>query len=1226
MNTFAIDVPLPPGPLFVEASAGTGKTWSIARLVARLLAEEPIEGGEPPRIEQILVVTFTNAATAELGDRIRALLATAVAELQRVQSKVADELPVAADQDPGLALLAGHGVGQKWRPHPLDVLQLRIDRLKRAVRDFDSASITTIHSFCQQALARLAFESGTDFDRTPFKQVNDLVGELVDDWLAAELVHVTDVRHAWWFEEVGLNRERLLKIAHERLGLRSGRFLPPRPTSSTTWRQEVDAGEAPAADATRWFDEAVAEFAEHVHAEFNRRLARNRWVTFDSMLQEVADGTEHPPFVAGLRAKFKVALIDEFQDTDGVQWQIFQKVFLADPGARLVLIGDPKQAIYGFRTADLRVYAAARDAVPADRRFTMRQNFRSDAQLIEALNRSLVPGPALLGFDDIPVEEVAASFDNRLRTAQGELPAPLVLRWYDGRHVHPPTDALLSNSDAAKALPELLARDLAAELKQGWLRKTETGERPVQANDFAVLTAMNYEAFDIRDALLAVGVPAVVARSGAVFDAVEAVWLRTWLLALDGGEGELRRLAVTPLFAWTGQQLLNARQGEDEQAGRDWLAMRELLHRQSKLLQTQGVVAAFAALLYTRAPADHRSPLERLASRAAGEVHLTNLRHLVELLDATARSQRLQADGLARWLLQRREQTDDNEAHQLRLESDEAAVKITTLHSSKGLEFPIVYVTSLADGRLMRGKAEDIRPRPIRFHAGQDTHWTVDLRGLQRADLTHAVGAARELQEERLRLQYVALTRGVHRVVVYGSAPTGSVLRKGMLPQDFRVSPLAAWLHGTTGSGNRLDRAAPVVEALLRSKSTATVSEAVKAACDQLGAPIFELVEAQDGTTPGSLPGGQMPAEAPAVFRRNELDTLWRRESYTGLVRHRTGRLAPELEPHDGGLRQDDDELPTAPGDDPDDDVLEAAATPATLDIADPEDAVPAEVADVPLRGFFGGAEAGTWVHGVLETLSFGSAQPKDGRPLAELVRTHGQRNGFTDPARDALLCEALPQMLATPLGPATGGLQLASVADGDRLDELKFDLPIGSGAGEQVAAAALMQAMGAARTDDPMPPGYLAHVRTMTARALSGYLTGAIDLVFRAEVAGRPQWFVVDYKTNQLGPRVEGRIARSTAGHYTGPWLQREMARKHYYVQYMLYLTALHRYLQARLPGYDYDRDVGGALYLFVRGMLGADTPCDARGQPAGVYFDKPPRGHIEQLSRLLSAEAPCS
>jgi exodeoxyribonuclease V beta subunit len=256
-----------------------------------------------------------------------------------------------------------------------------------------------------------------------------------------------------------------------------------------------------------------------------------------------------------------------------------------------------------------------------------------------------------------------------------------------------------------------------------------------------------------------------------------------------------------------------------------------------------------------------------------------------------------------------------------------------------------------------------------------------------------------------------------------------------------------------------------------------------------------------------------------------------------------------------------------------------------------------------------------------LEHTSFPSGVPKRGGELAVLLRTHGERAGFPKDVKDGILLHALPLMLDTPLGAATGGLRLRDIADAERLDELKFDIAVGDGQGVQVRGRSLLGTLGAARDDDPMPAGYLEHVRSMNTRRLCGLLTGAIDLIFRAPVGGRGQWFVADYKTNTLGPRTDGRVVRSTAEHYAQPWLQAEIARKHYYIQYMLYLVALHRYLRSRLVDYDYDRDVGGALYLFVRGMVGAAT-AEVDGRVHGVFHDKPPKQLIEQLSALLRGE----
>ncbi len=1300
MNDFRIDLPLPAGATLVEASAGTGKTWSIARLVARLIAEDPPDGGSPPTIDRVLVVTFTEAATAELRDRIRAVLTEAADALDHVRHQGnAARRP----GDDAYAVLAGRTGATTigcWQPAEAEVLATRSDRLRRAVGDFDRAPVSTIHGFCQRVLASLAFEADAPFDSDLLQDTDSLIEEIVDDWFVTHVVPMGPGTFAWFRDVAGMSRNRLRAIARARVGHRGATFLPE---GNDDWRARIDAHAADARELAarcdgnegdellgtvrewtsrgwlnrttyapakldrRWtdmrgwladgglrprpngadlffvtranaarvnatrlegrtFENALAadlerrcgdppradallrSFATDVDRTWQARLASRNRVTFDDMLERVARGLHRHELVEALRQRYRVALIDEFQDTDAVQWSVFRTVFLEDPSARLLLIGDPKQAIYGFRGADVGVYTAACHAVPEHRRFTMRRNFRSDRPLIAAMNAVYGTRPDAFLTSDIRYDAVHSEHPPRLYDASAAV-RPFVIRWFDrmrlglaeassADEVASVASLAVPNDEASETLARVVARDIRHDLAQGWSIRERSGVRSVHAGDFAVLTVTNADAARVRDALILEGVPATIARSGSVFESDECTWLQRWLgvLVAEGKDAPARALAVTPLFGFTARQLAEMRLAEDAAAGARWLRFQDDLAHQARLLSVHGVTAAFNTLLHTGTAPDGRSPLERLTASHAGERHLTNLRHLVELLDAASRANRLGPVALGRWLAERAARADAPEGAEFRLDADGAAVKVVTMHASKGLEYPIVYVPGLADGRIFRGPRHSVAHQPVRFHDPSGV-LTVDLRGLEAG---HGLAARRTSMEEGQRLLYVALTRAVHRLVVYAGPTRGSPPTAGLPPQDYAQSPFAVLFHGSTPDDGRRVREAHPDELLAELRTIASSEVSVE--------EVRPVTERGHATLPGALP----PEDGTRAFTREGLDTHWRRESYSGIVGRHQATVVVSALPEDTGGMDDDEEEPSAELDEREEEVV---ADPRAAE-RDPE---------VPLGAFHRGPEAGKWIHDVLERVSFPTGAPKAGGPLVDLVRSRGVRRGFLDARQDPLLIEALPRWLDTPLGGRLGGLRLRDVPDRDRLDELKFDMAIAGATGEHVAGAALFRALGADRTEDPMPPGYLQQVRGMDMRALAGFLTGAIDLVFRAEIDGRPRWFVVDYKSNTLGRRDHrGRVC-PTADDYAQDPMRLEVARKHYYLQYLLYLTALHRYLASRLgEDYDYDRDVGGAVYLFVRGMLGTDTR-RVGGLTHGVFQDKPPRAIIEGISRALEGVRPC-
>ena len=655
MNPFQISVPLPVGPLLVEASAGTGKTWSIARLFTRLLAEDPSEGGPPPTIDQVLVVTFTTAATAELRDRIRAYLLAATAVLD---AAIMGETGKPAD--PALALLVGEQSPAGWGIRSAGVLLSRHRRLAAAVRDFDLAAISTIHGFCQRVLQQLAFESGAAFDGTLVEDTGPLVQEIVDDWLHFMLVPASDPLCEWLLSPAGagLERSRMIEVAHRRIQARSNPVLPAvvydwrselvrragvaanlaerlagvegeqvmalfqagvsdkhlkaayyKPTAIGGRRAALDqwlrngalprVGE-PGAEPLRCFcprwiasfgvnkggvvpvhplldafdalgaglgapvtDGILTEFAAYVVHDFGSRMDALHQQGFDDLLEQVRVGVSQGELVGELRRKFRVALIDEFQDTDSTQWHIFRSIFLDDPAGRLILIGDPKQAIYGFRGADVAVYSQAKLAIPSARQFTMTTNFRTDQPLLTAIEHILGQKPNVFLNSNISFVPVRGQHaDSRLGNGLGVPASPLSIRWFDGTHTGADSSAL-SNTDAEAFLAEQIAGDVARELGSRQLRHSPAGDgssgtstppsaQPVSPRDIAVLTYSNSAAAAVHGALIAVGIPAVISQSGSVLASPEAGWIGAWLDALDvGDDASARRFAVTPLGGWT---------------------------------------------------------------------------------------------------------------------------------------------------------------------------------------------------------------------------------------------------------------------------------------------------------------------------------------------------------------------------------------------------------------------------------------------------------------------------------------------------------------------------------------------------------------------------------------------------------------------------------------------------------------------------------------------------
>ncbi|MBW3615365.1 MAG: hypothetical protein KY439_08675 [Actinobacteria bacterium] len=685
----------------------------------------------------------------------------------------------------------------------------------------------------------------------------------------------------------------------------------------------------------------------------------------------------------------------------------------------------------------------------------------------------------------------------------------------------------------------------------------------------------------VRDALDAVGVPAVVNGAGSVFATpIAGEWLRL-LQALE------RPTAATPAHAaalsvflgWTAEQVATAGDAA-------WEELHARLHRWAGVLRRRGV----ASLLETVTLAEGLPG--RMLAQVDGERRLTDLRHVAQLLHAEATSEQLGVTALTGWLRQRiAEAGEDREAEDRarRLESDAEAVQVMTVHRSKGLEFPVVYCPYLWHPGWI---PTDEPPVYHDERAGDRRAIDVGSSGQGRSWRKHV----EERRGEELRLAYVALTRARHQAVVWWAGSW-----------DSRDSALCRLLFFRDEHGNvAVDGDEPPGDG----EAEATFRQLAERAP---GCVSVERSDGGDGTVWAGEP--QPPASLAARRFGRRLDTQWRRTSYSGITAGaHDQRVASEAE---DTVVSDEEVLapPRAAGDDAGGAGQAPAPAPAGTGDEARLRAVPSLLGAMP-----GGAEVGTLVHGVLERIDFAAAD-LDGELIVALDRERARRH--VDVGDPAAVAAGLRAAVETPLGPLVGEARLRDVGRADRVDELGFELPLAGGddptaevsiddvaavLSEHVPAGDLLAGY-AERLGDPS----LQH-------RLRGYLSGSLDLVVRVPGAGgAPRFAVIDYKTNWLGAAGEPL----SAWHYRPEALVEAMERAHYPLQALLYTVALHRYLRWRLPGYDPERNLAGALYLFVRGMVGATTP-RVGGQPCGVFAWKPPAGLVEALSGLLDRGRP--
>ena len=1302
----AVTDPLPTGSLALEASAGTGKTWTLTAITVRVVLETELE------LPDLLLVTFTRAATAELRDRVRRRLTEVARALDLLEAAGTDR------EVPGDALVQRILADVRAASDPGVELQRRRERLRRALAQLDEATIATIHGFCQSMLHHAALEAGIDFDAVLLDDDADLVAEVVDDHLARELRPADPEVIRYLQRAGGVDRARLLSLARAVAALPSlqlrphpdgfgvhdadmgqglsddlagdlqlwGRALerfraawedggrerafelPGALTDVAAWekpRQRTFTPKAAAAQVDRidswlggdhplppapppgskglhlaedhpyaWFSSAalgsklaaapastllpggtvlsddplvvaaddlwaavrtpatrfLLRTARAVWGELDRRKRQRTVLTFDDLLRRLDQALRAPTTREqvrhAIRQRYRFALIDEFQDTDPIQWRIFSSVF--DVHEPLVLIGDPKQAIYGFRGADINTYVRARDSRPTTA--TLRDNHRSDRSFVTACNR-LFGSEGAFATPDIPYHAVSYVRDDRLIDPDGG--AALTLRFLQRSigGVGPRSGGLLTKGSLDRRLPSDVAA-VAVELLEGRATVPDDDGRPrgLEPRDLAVLVRTNRRALAVQAALHAAGVPAVIQRGGSVYDSEEAEAVQRLLTAMlrPSSQPAAAAAAASVLGGRDAARLAEelAAAGDDADgdpvAAGSWDAWVDALSRWGARWSSHGALAALQQAL------DEDGVAPRLLARDDGDRRLTNLRHLLELLHTAERADGLAPNALLAWLAARRQDaaegaptTTDTE---LRLEADAEAVRVVTVHGSKGLQYPVVLCPDLWDGRDQVDEAITRFHDPTVADPAEAIALDLDADGASASKRRSIALARAESRTEQLRLAYVALTRAEHRAVVWWGAITGAP-----------TSALASLLHG----GGEAD---PQQRLELAEQRVAGASDA------ELLTDLEALVAADDAAI-GVEPVAALPAPArwrpPAgaaedlvarSWTRGALDRSWRRTSFTALVRaavtQPSGAGAPPVSVDAG--RDVDAEVEATVGGVPD--AMSADGSTAA-DRAAPE---------VPLGRFPRGAAPGTFLHDVLERLDL----TRVGQPAHRdaVIAQQATRHGI-DPAHLPSVATGLELAVTTELGATLGGVRLADLHPGDRCNELRFELPMAGGAaGGGRALAWPRVARLLAGSADPLVAAYAEQLSDPALAApVRGYLSGSIDLLARLP-DGR--FLVADYKSNWFGDRDTGR---SVAGDYHPAALGRSMVEHHYVLQALLYLVAAHRFLRWRVDGYDPARHLAGAGYLFLRGMVaGPDAS-------TGVVLLAPEPTLVAALSREL-------
>ncbi len=1162
VERFDLEGPLPTGTLAIEASAGTGKTYALAALATRCVAEFDVKAAE------LLIVTFTRAATQELRNRVRTQLV-----------EVADALRAGMPPgtDPWIVELGTTDPEERQR---------RVDRLERAVTEFDAMAITTIHGFATQVLATLGTEAGVDPDVTLVDDAEELLAEVCSDVLAAAAVGSGD-------PDVLPKLKALTEATGRRLSMPD---LDLVPTST------VECDDPAALVLVGLIDRCVEVIGE--------RRRRAGTMSFDDVLLHLRDALEGDGgagVVEALRKRSKVALIDEFQDTDPVQWAIFSTLFgRVAPGSRLVLVGDPKQAIYSFRGANVHTFSRAVTADAGVARRSLETNWRSDGALLTALN-TLFDGatfgdPRITYVDVDPAEPNAAK---RLVDRHDRPVVPLSIRMtLDPQLQRNRNRAADINVRAAeRAIFGDLGEHVVELLGGARLPEDDGSMRQVVPSDIAVLVKSHREAEAVQRALLSRRVPAVLARSTSVLGSPAADHWRLLLEALQRPSDPRRARAFA--LSWF------AAETPDQVATLDDDALSHLqdqLQRWNEVLEAGGV-AEWAS----RVVAD--SGVEaRVLATGEGDRLVTDLHHVAELFHSAAHHDRLSVAGLLAVLDRDPDEDIDADAEQdvgssaRRVESDDKAVQILTIWTAKGLEFPIVCVPTLWRTPLKHG----LEAVPVIYQDPDTDRRTYDVAPKAEWPTKEASDRRSRLSRdeaigENLRLLYVALTRARHHTLVWWSRV-----------QDADRSGLAHLLFSRTDG--RLD--ANFADEQVALPPDEEAAEALAPLVARSGGTMAVGVHGQPPTRtvwtgPVRPAGGGRLSIAPPP---QDLDRSRHRWSFSAVTQQFEEERGDPYDPSlsDGGAG-DEGRGEEHPDGDPPGTPEEAPAI--TPHIPTPIPTLFDTLADPPWATLPAGASFGNLVHGVLEGVDFadhhldGALEREIDSVLAELpvdLTPVGDTDAGPEAGRRRLV-DGLRAALETPLGPLVPGTRLRDVGPGDRLNELSFELLLGEGGHRATVTDIGRLALDHLGADDPLRP-WAEGLATGTFHVdLAGHLTGSIDLVLRT-AGPAPRFVVADYKTNRLTPR--GQAFRPD--HYARGPMAEAMAEHHYPLQALLYSVVLHRYLRWRLAGYHPATHLGGAAYLFVRGMAGAGVTVED-GHPHGVFsWAIPPELVVELSDRL--------
>ncbi len=1171
------------GLRLIEASAGTGKTHTITELFLRLILEKGLT------VDQILVVTYTEAATEELRDRIR--------------TKLRDEKIVLCKKD----------ISPENKKN--------ISLLQNALINFDEAAIFTIHGFCFRILKEQAYESSSLFDTELITSQDHLLQETVDDFwrnnfystspaFAAYALHANYSsedfaklisRHLQnpilkiipdeakpgiktaeetfnqahkkasdcWnqgrneIEEIlvsakSLNRrsyqtkkipqwinsfnnyfsenepsvilpEKLEKLTLSAINSNPvGGNKPPEHSFFVLCEKLIKAKEA----LTSCFDKKLLDLKiklfGYAGKSLEQKKALHNVLYFDDLLLNVYKALfsrKDSHFAGSIRNKYSAALIDEFQDTDPVQYKIFSKLFIHKDSS-LFLIGDPKQAIYSFRNADLFAYLKA--AEKAGEPFTLDTNWRSEPGLIKAVNSLFSTHQNPFLYHKISFKNVSSSSVCKDPLKINNASEPPFQLWFVPTGKEKNSKSLIPKPQLREDISNAVAREISRLLDLSGSKKACLNDKPVTPGDIAVLVRTHKQANRVQESLKKHYVPSILHSTGNIFtteDAVQMIYILE-AAANPDEERKVKAALATYILGVKGKQLVstdcNASFIETEMAD---------FQKYHDLWNARGFFPMFQQLL------TEKGVKPRLIALSDGERKLTNILHLAELIHNVLTQENLGMSAAVKWFSEQvRTEVHHQEEEQLRLETDKDAVKIVTIHKSKGLEYSIVFCPFLWDGQSNNNKA------PAVFHDPKKD-LTLDL-GSDCIEENRTI-SDQEALSESMRLLYVALTRAKNRCyLVWGSF------------KDAGTSPLAYLFHNR----NCTDPSAAI--------------KITKDIFNSLGDDdILKTLKSYEDSSEKTIRVSPIPPASEnlkAYSNTEKKHTLSVRPFKKPIIREISFTSFSSII----SGRYHESDLPEA------DEFFHDTKDENTND-------------GLSIFSFPAGAVPGTMLHEVLEDLDFTINRADE---IDRLIRDKFVHYGFEE-KWIPIVRNMLIDLLNISLDPSDRGLCLSQIKNNDRLNELGFYFPLKDLSKQTLGS--LFSKSGQA----PVLEGFAKEIEKLNFQPLNGFIKGFIDLVFTY----KGKFYIVDWKSNLIGRDIY---------HYKAENLVPIMQNDYYILQYHLYTLALHKYLKKRLPAYTYEKYFGGVFYIFLRGID------KTKGPDYGIFRDRPQKELILEMDRELTGQ----